>query len=46
LTIKEILEKGLDVEALSLVLSSPPATTFARPASELMGRLMEGASWK
>jgi transposase len=46
LTIKKILEEGLDVDAPSLVMSSPPATTFARPTSELIGRLMGGVSWK
>ena len=46
LTIKKILEGGHDVESLPTVMSSPPATTFARPASELMGRLMGGVSWK
>jgi hypothetical protein len=46
LTIKKILEEGLDVQAPSLAPSSPPATTFARSTSELMGRLMGGVSWK
>ena len=45
-TIKRILEQGLDAESLPPVASSPPATTFARPASELMGRLLGGVSWK
>ncbi len=45
-TIKRILELGLDAESLPPVASSPPATTFARPVSELMGRLLGGVSWK
>jgi transposase len=46
LTIKRILERGLDAERLPPVTPSPPATTFARPVSELMGRLLGGVSWK
>ena len=46
LTIKRILEQGLDAESLPPVASAPPATTFARPVSELMGRLLGGVSWK
>jgi len=46
LTIKKILEEGLDGESLALVASPPPATTFARPAGELLGRLLGGVSWK
>lgn len=46
LTIKRILEQGLDAESLPPVPSAPPATTFARPVSELMSRLLGGASWK
>ena len=45
-TIKRILELGLDAESLPPVASSPQATTFARPVSELMGRLLGGVSWK
>jgi transposase len=46
LTIKRILEQGLDAESLPPVASPPAATTFARPVSELMGRLLGGVSWK
>jgi len=46
LTIKRILEQGLDAEPLAPVAMASRATTFARPVTELMGRLMGGASWK
>jgi len=45
-TIKGILEQGLDTESLPAPASSSPATTFARPASELVGGLLGGAAWK
>jgi transposase len=46
LTIKKILEERLDDEVLTPVASPPAATTFVRPASELVGRLLGGVSWK
>jgi transposase len=47
ITIKHILEQGLDVEELPHItkpLSS--AMTFVRTAEELVGHLMGGVSWK
>jgi len=46
LTIKRILQQGLDAESLPPVALPPPARTFVRPVSELMGRLLRGVSWK
>lgn len=46
LTIKKILEERLDAEGSPPVAAVTAATTFARPASELVGRLLGGASWK
>jgi len=46
LTIKKILEEGMDVAVSAPVAPWPPATTFVRPASELVGRLLGGVSWK
>ena len=45
-TIKGILEQGLDVESLPPIALAPAAARFARPAGELTGRLLGGASWK
>jgi len=46
MTIKHILEKGLDAEALPSVQPAPPAFSFVRPATELVGHLVGGVSWK
>jgi hypothetical protein len=46
LTIKKILEERMDAEVTAPVAPPPPATTFVRPASELMGRLLGGVSWR
>jgi len=46
LTIKKILEERLDAQESAPVAPSPPATTFVRPASELVGRLLGGVSWR
>jgi hypothetical protein len=47
MTIKRILEQGLDAEELpDRADSPPPAMTFARKAEELVGHLMGGASWR
>jgi hypothetical protein len=47
MTIKRILEQGLDAEELPGPADSPPsAMTFARKAEELVGHLMGGASWR
>lgn len=44
-TIKRILKQGLEDAPLPDPVSSPPATTFARPPDEILGGLTEGASW-
>jgi transposase len=46
MTIKRILEQGLDVEELPSTEPAPPALTFVRSASELVGHLVGGASWR
>jgi hypothetical protein len=46
MTIKRILEQGLDVEELSPIDPPPPAMMFARPAAELVGHLAGGGAWK
>ena len=44
-TVKRILEQGLDAEAAALPVTLPNATTFARPADELVGVLAEVIPW-
>jgi len=46
MTIKRILEEGLDLEELPTIEPPSPAMTFARRASELVGHLAGGAAWK
>ena len=46
MTIKRILEQGLDLEELPTIEPPSPAMTFARRASELVGHLAGGAAWK
>jgi len=47
MTIKRILEQGLDAGELpDPVVSPPPAMVFARKAEELVGHLTGGASWR
>ena len=46
MTIKRILEQGLDLEELPAPDSFPLAVTFARPPAELVGHLAGGVSWK
>ena len=46
MTIKRILEQGLDLEELPATDAPPPAGTFARPPAELVGHLAGGVSWK
>ena len=46
MTIKRILEQGLDLEELPTIKPPSPAMTFARRASELVGHLAGGAAWK
>jgi transposase len=45
MTIKHILEKGLDAEAFPSVEPAPPAFSFVRTATELVGHLVGGVSW-
>ncbi len=46
MTIKRILEQGLDLEELLVTELPSPALTFARPPVELVGHLAGGVSWK
>ena len=45
LTIKRILEQGLEEEELPATEPAPPAQTFARPVADLVGHLAGGAPW-
>jgi hypothetical protein len=45
MTIKHILEQGLDAEELPSTKPAPPARTFVRTAAELIGHLVGGALW-
>jgi hypothetical protein len=45
LTIKRILEQGLDVEDLPSIAPAPPARAFVRTSTELVGHLQGGVSW-
>jgi transposase len=45
-TIKRILKQGLDAEELPSIQPAPPAHIFVRPAAELVGNLVGGATWK
>lgn len=45
LTVKRILEAGLDQQPLPQYAASPPATTFVRNAQEFARQLLRGASW-
>ena len=46
MTIKRILEQGLDLEELPVTDPPSPAVAFARPPAELVGHLAGGVSWK
>jgi transposase len=46
MTVKRILEHGLDLEELPVRELPSPAMTFARPAAELVGHLTGGSAWK
>ena len=46
MTVKRILEHGLDLEELPVTELPSPAMTFARPAAELVGHLTGGSAWK
>jgi transposase len=45
LTIKRILEQGLDVEDLPSITPAPAARVFVRTSTELVGHLQGGVSW-
>jgi transposase len=45
ITIKRILEQGLDAEPAPPVDAPPPATTFVRHGAELVGHLAGGVTW-
>lgn len=44
-TLKRMLERGLEREAPAPALSAPPAHTFLRNASELLGHLFGRSAW-
>ena len=44
-TIKRILEQGLDAETLPSMKLAPPAKAFVRTAAELVGHLVGDVSW-
>lgn len=46
MTVKRILEQGLDTEELPSTEPAPPALAFIRTAAELVGHLVEGVSWR
>jgi len=46
LTVKHILEQGLDRQRPPSPQPAPPAKAFVRTTTELVGHLMGGASWK
>jgi transposase len=45
ITIKRILDQGLETEAAPPSPAAPPARTFVRSAAELLGHLFGGAAW-
>jgi transposase len=46
MTIKQILQQGLEAEELPATDPAPPAFTFARSAFDLVGQLLGGVTWK
>jgi len=46
MTVKRILEQGLDAKELPPTEPAPPASVFVRTAKELVGHLVGGVSWK
>jgi hypothetical protein len=46
MTIKQILQQGLEAEELPVTDPAPPAFTFARTAVDLVGQLLGGVTWK
>jgi len=45
MTIKRILEQGLDTQELPATKPAPPAQVFVRTPAELVGHLQGGISW-
>jgi transposase len=46
ITVKRILQEGLDREEMPTTEAAPPALAFVRSAAELVGNLMGAVSWK
>jgi transposase len=46
MTVKRILEQGLEAQELPAIEPPPPAMAFVRTASELVGHLVGGVSWR
>lgn len=46
MTIKLILQQGLEADEMPATEPAPPASTFARTAVDLVGHLLGSASWK
>jgi hypothetical protein len=46
MTIKLILQQGLEAEEMPATAAAPPAFTFARTAADLVGNLLGGVSWR
>jgi hypothetical protein len=46
MTIKLILQQGLEAEEMPATEPASPAYTFARTAVDLVGHLLGSASWK
>ena len=46
MTVKRILQQGLEAEELPATEPAPPASSFARTAADLVGNLLGGVSWK
>jgi hypothetical protein len=46
MTIKHILQRGLDTQELPSTEPAPPAFTFVRTAAELVGHLVGDESWR
>lgn len=46
MTVKRILQQGLETEEMPSTAPAPPAFTFVRSATELLGNLLGGTSWR
>ena len=46
MTIKQVLEQGLDQQEIPTTEPAPPALAFVRSAAELVGHLVGGAQWR